>query len=211
MARKGAKIGVGYRIDMPASECDIELSTGLPPHVKNRHGTRQGRLSAEEFAGFQVSKRGSRIAIWQCVCDCGKRINVIMGPSKERTQSCGCLHHDYHTHHGASGDTASWAERKAHAAWVSLLKQSSNSSKFSMPSPTGRELKMYEPWLTDLHAFLNDVGLPPTPDHVLSRIDYNKDFEPKNLRWIHKTENSQKVLAHTNQFKKSALNNVLQR
>jgi transposase len=205
MAWKGAKIGVGYRIDIPPSECEIELSTGLPPHVKDRHGTRQGRLTAEEFAGFQISVNNKKIAIWQCVCDCGKRINVLMGPSKRRAQSCGCLHSEYHTHHGASGDNASWAERKAHRAWFSLLKQSSNSSKFSFPSPIGREIKMHAPWLEDFHSFLKDMGLPPTPDHVLSRIDYNKDFEPKNLRWIHKKENSQKVFSHINQFKKSPL------
>jgi transposase len=45
------------------------------------------------------------------------------------------------------------------------------------------------------------VGLPPTPQHVLVRLDYDKDYEPSNVRWIPKTEHTKKSIAHSLQQK----------
>ncbi len=58
---------------------------------------------------------------------------------------------------------------------------------------------MCDRWVKDFPAFLEDVGLPPTPNHVLTRIDYDKDFEPSNVRWIHRTEHNKKSIAYSNQ------------
>jgi hypothetical protein len=50
-------------------------------------------------------------------------------------------------------------------------------------------------------AFLEDVGLPPTPQHLLARLDYDKDFEPGNVRWIPRTEHDKRAITHSVQQK----------
>ncbi len=60
---------------------------------------------------------------------------------------------------------------------------------------------MYHRWVKDFPTFLEDVGLPPTPQHVLARLDYDKDFEPGNVRWIPKTEHDKRAIAYSVQQK----------
>jgi hypothetical protein len=197
MARKRKKLGTkkigdGYRIDIPVSECAIELSTGLPNKVKDCSGIRQGRLTAKEFAGFRVERNGGRRAIWLCECDCGKFTNAMISTGDKHMRSCGCLYYDVFIQHGASGEDASPAERKVYNAWWAQYQHCYNPKDHYYPSCGGRGIKVCDRWLHNFSAFLEDVGLPPTLDHVLTRIDYDKDFEPGNMQWMHCKEHAKR-------------------
>jgi transposase len=199
MTKKRREIGDGARIDIPASECDIELSTGLPYKVKDKYGIRKGRLVAQEFAGFQVC--GShRKALWFCLCDCGNTICSRIVAS-DFVDSCGCLHREANTTHGASERRrrVKSAETQVYRAWRAQIKKCCRPNSDIYASVGGRGIKMYERWVKDFPAFLADVGLPPTPDHLLARIDYDKDIEPGNMRWIPKTEHNKKIIFHSSQ------------
>jgi hypothetical protein len=201
MTHKGQKIGDGCRIDIPASECAIELSTGLPDRVKDKRGIRRGRLVAQEFAGFQVF-RNKKGAIWLCVCDCGNTVCTVVGPSS-RVHSCGCLHHEVHTFHGASRRRSGVksAKTQVYSAWQGQIRQCYNPNWSGYTTVGGRGIKMCDRWVDDFPTFLEDVGLPPTPQHVLARLDYDKDFEPDNVHWIPKAEHEKRVGARSNQQK----------
>lgn len=43
-------------------------------------------------------------------------------------------------------------------------------------------------WRTDVHAFIEDIGHRPTPDHSLDRISNAGDYAPGNCRWATRTE-----------------------
>jgi transposase len=196
MTQPKYRIGDGYRIDIPASECDLELSTGLPHLVKDKRGVRKGRLVFQEFAGFQVSRSGkSKRTLWFCLCDCGNT-TCTRTPSNS-VASCGCLHHEVNTTHGASNRRVKSAETQVYGAWLAQINRCYAPGSDSYASVGGRGIKMYDPWVKDFPAFLADVGLPPTPAHVLARIDYDKDFEPSNVRWIPKTVHRKKVIFHS--------------
>jgi hypothetical protein len=57
---------------------------------------------------------------------------------------------------------------------------------------------MNDLWRKDFSAFLEEVGLPPSSDHTLYRIDYDKDFEPGNMHWYTRKEHCEKLFAHRN-------------
>jgi transposase len=193
------KVGDGARVDIPASECAIELSTGLPDNVKDKRGVRQGRLVAQEFAGFHVS-RTRRTVIWLCVCDCGNTTRARITP-QATVYSCGCLFREVNTTHGAQAwkDGVRSAEYPVYLAWRGQIESCYHSHSPKYPNAGGRGIKMYEPWVNDFAAFLEDVGYPPTPQHVLARIDYDKDFEPSNVRWIPRIEHMERSIARGNQ------------
>ncbi len=190
------KVGDGARVDIPASECAIELSTGLPDKVKDKRGIRQGRLVVQEFAGFYV-RRTARAAVWLCVCDCGNTIRAKIAPTAT-VYSCGCLFREVNTTHGAEArkDGVRSAESPVYSAWRCQIESCYHSHSRKYPNTGGRGIKMCDRWVTDFAAFLEDVGYPPTPRHVLARLDYDKDYEPSNVRWMPRTEHTEKNIAH---------------
>jgi hypothetical protein len=49
-------------------------------------------------------------------------------------------------------------------------------------------IQVCDRWLTNFDAFVKDVDEPPTPEHVLGRIDKSKDFTPENYKWMTRKE-----------------------
>jgi hypothetical protein len=201
MIKKTHRIGDGSRIDIPASECEIELSTGIPDRVKDKRGVRRGRLVAQEFVGFQVSRKTKK-AVWLCLCDCGNTLCTVMTPSSD-TFSCGCLIREINTTHGASQRRRGVrsVETQVYVVWLSQIQKCCRPNSAKYRTVGGRGIKMCDRWVNNFPAFLEDVGLPPTPQHMLVRLDYDKDYEPSNVRWIPKAEHHKRVIAHSNQQK----------
>jgi hypothetical protein len=52
----------------------------------------------------------------------------------------------------------------------------------------GRGITVCERWLQSFPAFLEDVGLKPSPLHSLDRLDNNGNYEPSNVRWATMSE-----------------------
>jgi hypothetical protein len=68
----------------------------------------------------------------------------------------------------------------------------------------GAGITVCERWMDSFETFLGDMGLKPSPEHVLTRIDRNNNFEPGNCRWATRSErqkNRRTLAARMNQLK----------
>ena len=53
----------------------------------------------------------------------------------------------------------------------------------------GRGITVCQEWLR-FSTFLEDVGVAPAPHLTLDRVDNNKGYEPGNVRWATRSEQS---------------------
>jgi hypothetical protein len=53
--------------------------------------------------------------------------------------------------------------------------------------PQYEKIELYNPW-RQYENFKKDMGLPPTPQHSIDRIDNNRGYFPGNVRWATSVE-----------------------
>ena len=143
-------------------------------------GSRFGRLVIQRRVGLESP------ANWECVCDCGKT-TVVVGTSIRagRTRSCGCLVGEASrarmTKHGQS-------TTPEYRAWESMKNRCLRKSYHSYMRYGGRGVTVCDEWINDFESFASHVGKRPSEKHSLDRIDNDKGYQPGNVRWADKFE-----------------------
>jgi len=122
----------------------------------------------------------TRNIIWECKCDCGKRVFVI-GPDLKRghTKSCGCLVGRSKTH----GKTGS----KEYISWQKMKERCFNPVNIKYANYGGRGITVCEQWKNSFENFFRDMGPRPS-NYTLDRIHTEGDYEPGNCRWASSRE-----------------------
>ncbi len=132
------------------------------------------------------TENGKRTRInWRCRCVCGAeslvRGNALMSGA---TKSCGCLHTEVITTHGA---TRGGAMPRTYGNWVGMKSRCSSPSDPNWDRYGGRGITVCERW-QDFANFLADMGEKP-PGLSLERVDNNAGYSPDNCIWAdHKTQ-----------------------
>ena len=75
-----------------------------------------------------------------------------------------------------------------YSRWCSTKDRYLNPSSKNYPSYGGRGIGMCDEWKNDFWQFVEDIGLPPTPDHTIDRINNEKGYSPDNCRWATKAQ-----------------------
>lgn len=145
-------------------------------------GKQFGRLTAIESLG--AFPGGHR---WKCLCSCGQTTNVCIGKlTSGCTQSCGCLQRERAAASAAEqnrkhGDSKS----PEYGTWINMILRCQRD-----PNYAGRGIKVCPQWAESYEKFLSDVGRRPTEAHTLDRINNDGDYEPTNVRWATRKEQS---------------------
>lgn len=72
---------------------------------------------------------------------------------------------------------------KEHNAWLDMRKRCCNTRYREYYYYGGRGITICQSWLDAFQNFLNDMGMAPTPQHSLDRINSDGNYEPSNCRW----------------------------
>lgn len=189
------KSGSGRKISLWEAVCDCGSVVRLTPTRLNGRlrycshacpmrtrirrelvGKRFGRLVVEALA---------RPGRWICRCDCGGRTSdtLTAALTTGNTKSCGCKVPDAHTSHPLL------------PIWYGIRNRCANPQSSSYPLYGGRGIRLHPEWNAPFGdrckaAFFrfvayieSSIGLRPSSDHQIDRIDTNGDYEPGNLRW----------------------------
>ena len=129
--------------------------------------------------------------MWNCTCECGDiKDKVLAGNLKNgNTKSCGCLSRETltktKTTHGHSliGRISS-----EYNAWNGMKQRCLNSNNHAFSDYGERGITVYPEWINNFKSFLEHVGLKPSPEYSIDRIDNDGNYEPGNVKWSTKSE-----------------------
>lgn len=167
------------------------------PRIINISGKRFNKLTVIELSHVKNHR-----SFYLVKCDCG----VIKQMRKDAivvNESCGCVARKLskerlklkpiNFRHGHAGTKN---KSPTYKTWLAMINRCINPKNNRYSYYGGRGIKVCDRWLESFENFLEDMNERPNINYSIDRIDNNGNYEPKNCRWITKSQNT--VLSNIN-------------
>ena len=81
-----------------------------------------------------------------------------------------------------------WLAMPEYRAWANAKNRCTNPKNQSYKDYGARGIAMAPIFMGSFKTFFEEVGVKPSAEHSLDRIDNSKGYEPGNLRWATRTQ-----------------------
>lgn len=156
----------------------------------NLEGLRFGRWLVTGIAGIKYYPSGAKQFRYACICNCGNTKIVVASCLKSgASKSCGCLNKEIrsklcsirNTKHGLHGSVE-------YKVWQSMVARCHCAGASGYKKYGAKGLSVCDRWRHSFETFLADMGVKPYPDASIERINPFGNYEPRNCKWIHLSE-----------------------
>lgn len=155
--------------------------------IKSLRGRRFGRLKVLDL--HHVFRSGPPYydtkVFWVCRCHCGT-ITRVQGRHLKNghTMSCGCLRREMliksRLKHGA---TSMGKRSYLYVAWQNMKRRCDDRHRPDWNNWGGRGIRVCRRWLTSFENFSKDMGIRPSKNHTIERLNNDGDYCPSNCVW----------------------------
>lgn len=159
-------------------------------------GDKFSKLTIKEFkTAYRASGKKKSIAV--CKCDCGAftevEVNNLKTGNSRWCKDCSSKYksNNRKTHgHSISRKDVEPEGYRTYYTWQAIKSRCLNKDDKRFKDYGGRGITICKRWANNYQNFLSDMGLPPTSNHQIDRIDNNGNYEPSNCRWVTQTQNA---------------------
>jgi hypothetical protein len=146
---------------------------------------------------YELRSSGKRKKMHICRCDCGNEIKVEGGnlSSGNTTRCNNCAiktraSHRFKHGHSLLMINQGTVESKCYYTWQAMKQRCYNEKESRYARYGGRGISVCWEWIDSYESFLSDMGLPPTMEHQIDRVDNDGNYNKSNCRWVSRQENA---------------------
>lgn len=127
---------------------------------------------------WTIIERQGRETIVKCKCGTVKKVMSRDLRLEKTTQCSKCAGRE-------DPNVKKYRRTKVYNVWVGMKTRCFNKNSWPYKWYGARGITVCDRWLGvgGFSNFLEDVGLPPSPQHSLDRINNDGNYEPGNVRW----------------------------